>query len=444
MLLYHSGQNQSKPEHKKDRPSSASQALHQHQTSGRSQTALPQSRQQRKEGNQQGDKTRRNQSAEPRGSRQDRQYSNQSNRNPKSSNQRKPPQRNSQSETPNPKGDRAKNEATQSAEAQQLTNLDKDKQPQSNAEKVMPEKSVSVEEHAKLGNRTRRLQEVREGGDERRGNRNRRRGGRREASEGHNIVSEMAQGAKGPGEKHVKGPGEKQENAPVEKDHLEKEEVKTEVKGEGNHDEKQSISKGDGQMETNGQKDIALEPPAVNEQKTNVDSNSAACLNGEKNHVPEKKEEENKDALPQRSNRPPRRRGSQRDRKDGPTSGPAPERHLNGTKVVENGTGEYHSKESSKAQINISKPVENTQNQMESKKENHSEQELEKHLDKTAPPRVNGYIPMKEINEVSIGRWHFRKLQVNSIYKACLFTNKAHEIKNNWILNNNVMFEKAL
>ena len=157
-------------------------------------------------------------------------------------------------------------------------------------------------------------------------------------------------------------------------------------------------------MGKNGQKDIASEPPAVNGQKINEDSDSAACLNGEKNQVPEKEEGENKDALPQRPSRPPRRRGPQRDKKDGPRSGPAPERHLNGTKSVENGVEENHSKESTKAEIKISKPVENVQNQMESKKENHSEQELEKHLDKTVPPRVNGYIPMKEINEVSIGR----------------------------------------
>ena len=260
-------------------------------------------------------------------------------------------------------------------------------------------------EHAKSGNRTRPVQEPREGEDGRRGNRNRRRWGKREASAGHNTVSERAQGEKGPEEKHVKGPGEQHENGPVEKGHIEKEEAKTEVKEEGSHDEKQSTTKGgESQAEKKGQKDNTPEPPAVNGQKTDIDSNSAACLNGEKNLVPEKEEEENKDALPQRPNRPPRRRGPQRDRKDGPRSGPGPERHLNGTKAVENGVGECHSKESSKAQIKIPKPVENAQNQMESKKENHSEQELEKHLDKTVPPRVNGYIPMKEINEVSIGR----------------------------------------
>lgn len=402
-MVCHSGQNQSKPDHKKDRPNSALQAPHQQQTSRRSQTALPQSRQQRKEGNQQGERTGPNRSAEPRGSQQDRQNSNQSNRNPKRSNQRRPPQRNSQSETSYQRGDKAKNGATHSAEAHQQAKLDKDKRPKSNSEKVTSEKSVTVEEHAKSGNRTRRLQEPREGGDERRGNRSRRRGSRREASGDHNMVSERAQGEKGSGDKHVKGPGEKQENGP-EKDHLEKEEAKTEVKGEGNHDENQSTNKGDGLMENNGQKDIAPEPPAEDGLKTNIDNNSAACLNGEKNHVPEKEEGENKDALPQRPNRPPRRRGPQRDRKDGPSAGPAPARHPNGTKSVENGIGEYHSKESSDSEIKIPKSVENAQNQMESKKENHSEQELEKHLDKTVPPRVNGYIPMKEINEVSIGR----------------------------------------
>lgn len=399
MLVCLSGQNQVKPDHKKDRPNLASQAPHQRQASGRSQTAHPPSQQHKKEGNQQGERRRPYRSAEPRDSRQDRQNNNQSNRNPKRSNQRRPPQRNSQSETSNQKGEGAKDEAIHSTEAQEHAKLDNDKRPESSAEKVTSEKSVTVEEQAKSENRTQRLQEPRDGGDERRGNRNRRRGGRREAPEGHNMVSERAQR-----EKHVKGPAEKQGNGPDEKDHLEKE-VKTEVKGKGNDDdEKQNTNKGDSLMEKNGQKDIAPEPPAVNEQKTNKDNNSAACLNGEKNQVPEKEEGENKDALPQRASRPPRRRGPQRDRKDGPRSGPAPERHLNGTKSVENGIEEYHGKESSKAEIKISKPVENVQNQLESKKENHSEQELEKHLDKTVPPRVNGYIPMKEINEVSIGR----------------------------------------
>ena len=402
MLICLSGQNQSKPDHKKDRPNSVSRAPHHPQTSWRSQTAHPPSQQHRKEGNQQGERRRPNRSAEPRDSRQDRQNSNQSNRNPKRSNQHRPPQRNSQSETSNQKSEGAKNEAIHSAEAQEHAKLDKDKQPQSSAEKVTSEKSVAVEEQAKSENRARRMQEPREGWDERRGNRNRRRGGRREAPEGHDMLSERTQGEKGPGEKHVKGPGEKQENGPVEKDHLKKE-VKTEVKGEGNHDDKQSTNIGS-LMGKNGQKDIAPEPPAVNGQKTNKDSNSAACLNGERNQCPEKEEGEKQDALPQRASRPPRRRGPQRDRKDGPRPEPAPERHLNGTKSVENGIEEYHSKESSKAEIKISKPVENVQNQLESKKENHSEQELEKHFDKTVPPRVNGYIPMKEINEVSIGR----------------------------------------
>lgn len=401
MLFYHSGQNQSKSDHKKDRPNSASQAPHQQQTSRRPQTALPQSRQQRKEGNQ-GEGRRLNRSAEPRAARQDRQNSNQSYRNAKRSNQRRPPPRNAESEISNEKSDAPNNKATQScvnsAEAQQHAELDKDKQPQSNAETLAAstsEKSVTVEEPAKSGNRTRRLQEPREGGDERRGNRNRRRGGRREASQGHNTVSERG---------HYKGPGEKHENGPVKKDLLEKEEVKTEIKEESSHDGKQSTNEGDGLVEKNGDKDITPGHPAMNGQKNDIGSNSADCLNGEKNHVPEKEEGGNKDALPQRPNRPSRRRGPQRDRKDGPRSGPAPERHLNGTKPVENGIGECHSKEEKKAQNKMPKSVENAQNQMEPKKENHSEQELEKHLDKTVPARVNGYIPMKEINEVSIGR----------------------------------------
>jgi len=395
VLVYYSGENQSRPDHKKDRP--ASQRPPQQQTSQRSQTALPNSRQHRKEGNQQGERTRANRSADPRGTHQDRQNSNQSNRNSKRSNQRKPPQRNSQSETSNQKDYIAKNEAihssADSAEAQPHAKLDKDKRPQSNAEKVMSETSVTFEEHAKSGNRTRPVQEPRKVGDDRRGNRNRRRWGRREAFAGHNTVSEKAKGEK--------GPGEKQENGPVEKGNLEKEEVKTEVKGEGICDEKPNTTKGESPVEINGQNDNTPVPPAVNEQKTITDSN---FVNGEKNHFPEKEEGDKKDALPQRPNRPSRRRGPQRDKKDGPSSGPAPEMHLNGTKSVENGIGEYPSKESSEAQIKIPKPVENAQNQMESKKENHSDQELEKHLDKTVPPRVNGYIPMKEVNEVSIGR----------------------------------------
>ena len=153
MLVCLSGQNQVKPDHKKNRPNSASQAPHQRQASGRSQTAHPPSPQHKKEGNQQGERRRPYRSAEPRDSRQDRQNNNQSNRNPKRSNQRRPPQRNSQSETSNQKGEGAKDEAIHSTEAQEHAKLDNDKRPESSAEKVTSEKSVTVEEQAKSENR---------------------------------------------------------------------------------------------------------------------------------------------------------------------------------------------------------------------------------------------------------------------------------------------------
>lgn len=278
-----------------------------------------------------------------------------------------------------------------SGEAQQESKPDKDKQSQSNPEKVMSQQSQTVKEHAQSGNRNRSLQEQREGGDERPRNRNRRRGGRRGGPEGHNTASDRD---------HFKGPGEKSENGPIKKAPLEKEEVKKAVHEEEGHDIKKNSNKENGPVGSTS----TQEDPAMNGHKTDISSNSADCLNGANAHVPEKEEGVNKEALPQRPDRPSRRRGAQRDRKDGPRSGPAPDRHLNGTKPVENGTGECQIKEESTAQSKMQKSAENAQDQKETKKENHAGQELESNLDKTVLPRVNGYIPMKEIHEVSIGR----------------------------------------
>ncbi|XP_078345604.1 uncharacterized protein LOC144631098 [Oculina patagonica] len=393
------GQKQSKPDHKNVRPNSASQAPRQQQTSRRPQTALPQSQQQRRDrkesGNQQRERTRPNRPAEPRASQQDQQNSNQSSRNSRRSNQRRPPQRNPKSEISNEKNEVPNSEASHSplnsGDAQQESKPDKDKQSQSNPEKVMPQQSQTVKEHAQSGNRNRSLQEQREGGDERPRNRNRRRGGRRGGPEGHNTASDRA---------HFKGPGEESENGPSNKAPLEKEEVKTAVCEEKKHDIKKNSNKENGPVGSTS----TLEDPAVNGHKTDISSNSADCLNGENAHVLEKKEGVNKEALPQRPDRPSRRRGAQRDRKDEPRSGPAPDKHLNGTKPVENGTEECDSKEESTAESKMQKSTENAENQKETEKENYAAQELESNLDKTVPPRVNGYIPIKEIQEVSIGR----------------------------------------
>lgn len=398
-MLVFIGQKQPKPDHKNVRPNSASQAPRQQQTSQRPQTALPQGQQQRKDRkdrNQQREKARPNQSAEPRVAHEDQQNSNQSFRNPRRSNQRRQPQRNSKSETSNEKNEVPNNEAAcsslNSGEAQHQAKPEKDKQSQNNSEKVMSQQSQTVKEHAQSGNRNRSLQEQREGGDDRPRNRNRRRWGRKGAPEGHSGASNRD---------HFKGgAGENNENGPNKRGPLEKEEVKTAVSEEGGHEIEKNSNKENGPVGST----IKQEDPAMNGHKTDVSSNSVDCLNGENAHVPEKEGGVDKEALPQRPDRPSRRRGTQRDRKDGPRPGPAPERHLNGTKPVENGTGDYHSKEESTSQSKMQTSAEGAQNPRETKIEDHAKQELDSKLDKTLPPRVNGYIPMKEIHEVSIGR----------------------------------------
>lgn len=396
-MVFQSGQKQSKPDHKKDtRPNSASQAPRQQQTSRRPQTAPPQNQQQSKDRKQQGEKTRQNRSAEPRvAPQQDKQNSNQSYRNSRRSNQRRPPQRNAKSDISNEKNESSKNEATHSSpnseEAQEQVKVDKEKQSQDNPEKVMSQQPKTVKENTQSGNRNRQPREQREGGDERPRNRNRRRGGRRGAYEGHNAANEKDR---------LNVPGEKSENGSLKNGPAEKGPLKEET-GHDINTGKDPVEK---TAERNNGATAPQEGPVVNGKENDVGSSPAECQNGANAHVPVNDGGVKKEALPRRPDRPSRRRGAQREKKDGPSSGPAPNRHLNGTKPVENGTEECHSKEESKAQSNAQTSTESTQDETESKREKNTTQELEKDLDKAIPPRVNGYIPVKEIKEVSIDR----------------------------------------
>lgn len=220
-----------------------------------------------------------------------------------------------------------------------------------------------------------------------------RRRGRREWAEGHKR--------NGPGEKLENG---SIKNDPVDKGSPDKEDTKTAVNENRDHDSKKSTNQENGSIEKTDEvkKETSLpEGPVVNGAETHADSSSNHCLNGEPAHVPDKEEEKNKEALPQRRERPSRRRGTQRDKKDGPSS----EQQLNGTKSAENGTGEGHGKEEGMADNEIQKPTENVQKEKkEIKSENQSTQELQKDIGKSGAPRANGYIPLKEVNEVNIGR----------------------------------------
>ena len=406
-MLFCVGQKQSKPEHKNNRPNSAPQAVGKQQTSQRPQTALPQNQQRRKDQNPQHERTRQNRSAETRIVEQDRQYNNQS-RNSRGSNQRRGRQRNPRAEISNEKNEVPKNKGTLSAQ-----NLDSVQQEGKSDESVTSqgkekEKAVSqqpetVKGGVQSGNKNLQPRDQRVGRDERPRNRERRRGGRRGGAEGQNTTN-----GKGP----LNGPGEKRENGPikdgpVDKGTLEKEDMKTAVSEQGKHDFKKSTNKEDGPIvvektvERKNEASSLQDGPVLNGVGTYTGSNTAHSLNGEHDHVSEKEGEVNKGALPQRRDRPSRRRGAQKDQKDGPGS----QKHLNGTKPIENGTGEDHGKEESMAENKIQKSTENAQSEkQEVKSENQTTQELEKDLDKAGASKANGYIPLKEVNEVNIDR----------------------------------------
>lgn len=409
-----SGQKQSRVDNKKDRPSSASQTRNHQQTSSRRpQTALPQS-QQRKEQNSQHEKPRQTRSSEPRSSQQERNYSNnQSNRNSRRGNQR-PLQRNMRRETSNEKKEKPKEEAAHSAKtsetSEQQSKPGKEKQSQSEVEKVNPQQSeVSKnDQHAQSGNRNRQAREQRDFGDERPRNRNRRRGGRRGAPDGQNErghSKDMAQ-------KRDDGPQEKgpSERGPVEKSPLASEEKKSAVKEEAAERDVKMDTVSNTKDATPVAKDVekhngvskSQDVAVVNGKETDAGNNSEG-LNGEKSN---ERESSIKEALPQRQERGSRRRGGQRDRRDGPSSRPTPNRDLNRGKPVENGVGHSNTEKESGVQMSQegsqSKKLPVTEN--ETKIGSCSAQEHDKGLDKAYVPIVNGYIPVKELNEGSIGR----------------------------------------
>ena len=303
-----------------------------------------------------------------------------------------------------------KEEAGASGKAQQMPKPDEEKQPQSDVQKDKPQQSESGnKEHAQQGNRNRQVREERDGGDERPRNRNRRRrGGRRGATEGQNERDYL----KGTGEKSENGPLDRgpSEKGPVEKSPLLDDEKKTTVKEEVDHNVKMSAisAKKDNvpAVERNNEASKSQNGALTNGKKTDTGSNSSELLNGEKAH---EGESVTKEALPQRPDRPSRRRGAQRDRKDGPSSRPAPKKDLSGTKPVENGVGDYHTEESA-VQSEAKRSDESSHNvklpavEKDTKIGSYIAPEHEKDFDKAHVPKVNGYIPVKELNEVTIGR----------------------------------------
>ena len=341
-------------------------------------------------------RTRQNQSAVARGSERDRQYNNQYNRNSRRSYQRSARQRSPRFEIPNDKKEGSKDKDTPAAQNtdldQQKVEADESLKSSGSSDKAVTPRPESVKGDVQSGNRNSRPRNQRMRREDGPHSRDRRRG-RREWAEGHKR--------NGPGEKLENG---SIKNDPVDKGSPDKEDTKTAVNENRDHDSKKSTNQENGSIEKTDEvkKETSLpEGPVVNGAETHADSSSNHCLNGEPAHVPDKEEEKNKEALPQRRERPSRRRGTQRDKKDGPSS----EKQLNGTKSAENGTGEGHGKEEGMADNEIQKPTENVQKEKkEIKSENQSTQELQKDIGKSGAPRANGYIPLKEVNEVNIGR----------------------------------------
>lgn len=411
MCISYSAQKQSRQaDNKRDRPSSLSQAPTYRQTSRRPQSSLSQN-QQRKGQSQRHENLRQVQSAEPKERR-----GNQPNRNSRKSNQRQAP-RNTRSEPANEKEEMPKEQAANSSQSSEKSEgqlkPDEGKQAQSEVDEVKPQQSelLSSKERAQSGNRGRYGREHRDRGDDRSRNRNNRRGWRRGPTEGQNERG------------HSKGTEEKIENAhqhkvsseisPVKESPLENKENKGEVKDEGKLDVKLDIDSEntDGTVESkdaeNGSGEAkSQDVAAINGRESGLHSKSTDCLNGGEAHeggIASKK------VLPQRQDRGSRRRGGQRDRKSGPSFRATPNGDLSGDKPVENGVGHSNAKEGH-IQSGVQETVEDSQNQKspvvakETKIGDHLTQEHEKDLNKPHVPTVNGYIPVKELNEVSIGR----------------------------------------
>ena len=395
MLVSYSGQKP-RSDNRKGRPNSAPQASPQNQApSPRPHTTHPPSQQPRKSQNPQ---HRESRASEARGPQQDGKDRNQSNRNPRRGNQRRQPHsRDTRPGSSNERKEPPKEAERSSQISEETTQLEKEKHSQSGNEELQSQKSDSTnKEHAQAH----QAREQRDHGEDRPRNRNRRRGGRRGAEGGQNERGPSRgvtdKGKNGPPEKDLseKGPSEKQ-NLSTEGKEAEGTEVGSDSPAAKNTESSSGVSK---------LQDFSV----VNGKETDTGgTNSPECTNGEKAHEGDTSV---KEALPQRPDRGSRRRGAQRDRKDGPHPRQTQNKNLNGTKPVENGMDHSSVVEDSNIQNGSEGPKESPQNEKlpvagkEAKINGQTLQDHDKDFDKSYVPKVNGYIPVKEVNEVSIDR----------------------------------------
>lgn len=405
MLVSYSGQKP-RSDNRKGRPNSAPHTSPQNQApSARPHTTHPPSQQPRKSQNPQHKESR---GSEARGPQQDGKDRNQSNRNPrrgdnKDSNQsNRNPRRGNQRQQPRPRDTRpessnerkeTRKEAEHSSQiSEETTQLEKEKHSQSGNEGMQSQKSDSTnKEHAQAH----QARGQRDHGEDRPQNRSRRRGGRRGAEGGQNE--------RGPS----RGVTDKGKNGPLERGPSEKRNLGTEGK-EAEGTEVGSDSPAAKNSESSSGVSKLQDFSVVNGKEADTGrTNSSECINGEKAHEGDTSV---KEALPQRPDRGSRRRGAQRDRKDGPHPRQTQNKSLNGTKPVENGMDHSSAAENSNIQNGSEEPKESPQNEKlpvagkETKINGQTLQSDDKDFDKSYVPKVNGYIPVKEVNEVSIDR----------------------------------------
>ena len=392
MLVSYSGQKP-RSDNKKGRPTSAPHASPQNQApSPRPHTTHPPSQQPRKSQNPQHKESRASEARGPQQDGKDR------NRNPRRGNQRRQPHsRDTRPGSSNEKKETPKEAERSSQISEETTHLVKEKHSQSGHEEVKSQKSDSTyKEHAQAH----QAAEQRDHGEDRPRNNNRRRGGRRGA--------EWGQNERGPS----RGVTDKGKNGPLEKDLFEKGpsekrnlaiQVKEAEVMEGGCDspaaKNTESSSGDSKLQ-----DVSV----VNVKETDTGStNSSECINGEKAHEGDTSV---KEALPQRPDRGSRRRGAQRDRNDGARSRQAQSKSLNRAKPVENGVDHSPKVENTGIQNGSEEPKENPQTEKlpvaekETKINGQTLQDHDNDFDKSYVPKVNGYIPVKDVNEVSIDR----------------------------------------
>ena len=409
MLVSYSGQKP-RSDNRKGRPNSAPHTSPQNQApSPRPHTTHPPSQQPRKSQNPQHKEYRASEARGPqqdgkdrnqsnRNPRKDGKDSNQSNRNPRRGNQRRQPHsRDTRPGSSNERKETHKEAERSSQISEETTQLEKEKHSQSGNEEVQSQKSDSTDkEHAQAH----QAREQRDHGEDRPRNRNRRRGGRRGAEGGQNERGPSRgvtdKGKNGPLEKDLseKGPKEKL-NLAIEGKEAEGTEVGSDSPAAKNSESSSGVSK---------LQDFSV----VNGKETDTGrTNSSERINGEKAHEGDTSV---KEALPQRPDRGSRRRGAQRDRKDGPHPRQTQNKSFNGTKPVENGMDHSSVVEDSNIQNGSEEPKESPQSEKlpvtgkETKINGQTLQDHDKDFDKSYVPKVNGYIPVKEVNEVSIDR----------------------------------------